>query len=240
MSGRCCQPSGGAASRSPTPSSSTWGGESIWTCSARHIATRTAVESGSSLCSPLTLALVFVEPVLDRLRAVHMKPGAEIRPCAIGDIGEHGFHLADALPVDRESLVRLERGGTRFRDGDCLAVLQLVAANRRVVLVVEVDTRHNDLMLQVHRHDPPAANAVVIAVIAHGEIFGAAHVDTAALLAGRHRHVRRRMPILQALAVRGEDGWLLARVVLDAREVCVDDLHQLLARAALRWRHDLR
>ena len=43
MSGRSRQPASGAASRSPTSSSSTCGGGSTSTCIARHSATRTAV-----------------------------------------------------------------------------------------------------------------------------------------------------------------------------------------------------
>src|SRR5690348_16892686 len=46
MSGRCRQPSSGAASCRPIGSSSTCGGESTSRCSARHRATRTAVLSG--------------------------------------------------------------------------------------------------------------------------------------------------------------------------------------------------
>lgn len=50
MSGRLCQRSSGAANFSPTSSSSTCGGGSTATCSARHKATRSAVLSGAAIC----------------------------------------------------------------------------------------------------------------------------------------------------------------------------------------------
>src|SRR5205807_3585867 len=50
MSGRLRHPSSGAANFKPTSSSSTCGGESTSTCSARHKATRTAVLSGAATC----------------------------------------------------------------------------------------------------------------------------------------------------------------------------------------------
>ncbi len=58
-------------------------------------------------------------------------------------------------------------------------------------------------------------------------------------MTGLNRQVRGRAAVLQPLTVRGEDGWLAAGVVLDAREVGVDDFHQLFARAPLCGRHDL-
>src|SRR5579862_7929573 len=48
MSGRWRHPSSGAAIRRTSSYSSTCGGGSIWTCIARHSATRTAVLSGAS------------------------------------------------------------------------------------------------------------------------------------------------------------------------------------------------
>ncbi len=58
-------------------------------------------------------------------------------------------------------------------------------------------------------------------------------------MTGLHGDIGGRTTVLQALTVRGEDGGLVAAVVLDAREVRVDDFHELFPRAALRGRYGL-
>src|SRR5258708_5386822 len=98
--------------------------------------------------------------------------------------------------------MRLERRWRGVGHGNRLTVRELIAADRSVILVIEVNTRHHDLVLHVYSQDPAAAYAVVVTVITLRRVLGATHVHAAPLLPRWDGNVRGGTSIRQPLAVR--------------------------------------
>src|SRR6185312_4428881 len=164
---------------------------------------------------------------------------------AVLDVVHDRHDLMDLAVLDPERLGELPRPRHLRPCGHGAPVRSLERA-RVARRMIEEAERERDAMLRIDRHEAAVAYARDEVNQPRFELLEAAplgrvHVRSARigpLLSGGRRRIRRERAILDPIAIRRERIDALAVVQLDAGEVEVCDVHQIVARHALGRRND--